>query len=60
MSNQFFLSVKKILPAPAVEVTSAVIEKNLSTNALPGMQRLTADEYLIVAGGPEVENEPQR
>lgn len=60
MHNPFFASIKRALSTSTAEVRSVGSEKNLGTNALPGMQRLTAEEYLIVAGGPEVENEPQR
>lgn len=59
MRNTFFANIKKALTTSKAETHSAAIEKNLSTATPAGIQNLTINEYSAVAGGPQIENEPQ-
>lgn len=57
MRNTFFANIKKALSVSTTEARSAAAERNLA--APTQIQHLTIDEYSAVAGGPEVENEPE-
>ncbi len=59
MSKTFFTSVKKGLSVSTTEVRLTATEKNPETSVLNGIQRMTVEEYSVVAGGPQVENDPQ-
>ncbi|ELX08094.1 hypothetical protein Jab_2c01390 [Janthinobacterium sp. HH01] len=59
MRNTFFANIKKALTASTTEAHQAAVEKSLSTNTLAGIQNLSIKEYSAVAGGPQVENDPQ-
>lgn len=59
MQNTFFVDFKKALSVSTSEVRSVAVEKNPDTGTPTGIQRMTAEEYSAVAGGPQVENEPE-
>lgn len=59
MHNTFFANIKKALPVSSTDARSAAVEKKLSTSTQNGIQHLMIEEYSAVAGGPQVENDPE-
>lgn len=55
MRNPFFAKVQIAL---SKLTTAADLAAQVHSNDLPAIQQLKKDEYLAVAGGPQVENEP--
>lgn len=59
MRNTLFAGIKKALSASTTEFLSTEAEKNLSLlRPSTEIQHLTIKEYSSVAGGPEVQNDP--
>ncbi|GJI96946.1 hypothetical protein RugamoR57_36640 [Duganella caerulea] len=59
MNHTLLKKIKKSLSASALEINSTAAEKNPSGGTLIKIQPLTIEEYSAVAGGPQVENEPE-
>ncbi len=59
MRNPFFENIQIALSKLAESASSAA-STGTNSNALTGIQQLKKDEYSAVAGGPQVENEPQQ
>lgn len=59
MRNTLFANIKKALAKSATETHSTAIEKDQCSNTLAEIQNLSSAEYSAVAGGPQVENDPQ-
>jgi hypothetical protein len=58
MKNLFIASIKKVLSMQALEVDSTATGNAFTHNNLTGIQTLAVEEYMAVAGGPEVQNDP--
>jgi len=59
MRNRFFTRLKKTLSASTAEARSTAVMKNPGVNPQAGIQLLAAKAHSAVAGGPQVENDPQ-
>ncbi|WP_083902589.1 hypothetical protein [Janthinobacterium sp. HH01] len=59
MHNTFFANLKKYLPVSTAEVRSVTVTDSPITNTLTTILPLTTEEYLAVAGGPQVRNDPE-
>lgn len=59
MSNTIFTNAKKIMSLSQREVDSAAIEKSTTATVSTEIQHLSIKECSVVAGGPQVENDPQ-
>lgn len=60
MQNSIFANAKKALTLSLKEIRSAAIEKSPDATSLTEIRHLSPREYSVVAGGPEVENEPHK
>lgn len=58
MSNLFLATIKKVLETPTSGISSAMVKIDSNADNLGEIHQLTVKEYLAVAGGPQVENEP--
>jgi hypothetical protein len=53
-----FIFIKKALATTLIEINSTLIEKDHYSGQIE-IQQLTTEEYLAVAGGPQIKNDPQ-
>jgi hypothetical protein len=58
MKNLFVASIKKVLPMQTLEADSTATGNTFTHNNLTEIQTLAVEEYMAVAGGPEVQNDP--
>lgn len=58
MHNPFFENIQIVLSKLTATASSAA-SAGTNSRALAGIQNLTIKEYSAVAGGPQVENDPQ-
>ncbi|GJI96943.1 hypothetical protein RugamoR57_36610 [Duganella caerulea] len=58
MRNTICTNIRKAMSVSLKKVHSAAIEKSPSVTAPTEIQHLSISEYSAVAGGPQVENEP--
>jgi hypothetical protein len=53
-----FIRIKKISSNTSIDLNPTLIEKDHHSGQI-GVQQLTTEEYLAVAGGPQIKNDPQ-
>jgi hypothetical protein len=53
-----FIFIKKALSTTLIEINSTLIGKDHYSGQIE-IQQLTTEEYLAVAGGPQIKNDPQ-
>jgi hypothetical protein len=58
MRELLFTKIKKAVSVSAKHAQSEAAKKNLQPN-IAEMRPLMIEEYSVVAGGPQVENDPQ-
>lgn len=58
MNKRLVTKLKNAVSKSAKNVNSEAVKENQHSNTA-GMQQLSVEEYSAVAGGPQVENDPQ-
>ncbi|WP_152447073.1 hypothetical protein [Janthinobacterium sp. HH01] len=60
MHSPFFENIQITLSKLTATANSAASTGAANSKALTGIQQLKKDEYFAIAGGPQVQNDPQQ